>query len=136
MWSVAWLSQYVSIPLTWAVSLAFVLLYSCLQPWWRHSIGWTLVTVDGGIFATLTPHMLKVWFGFNDSAAWFQWFIFTVFMCVPAGIAARLIILGVASRWQFRLPWNHPAPKVGRHAVLDLPPADGSAAGQPAKIQA
>src|SRR5256885_8771931 len=119
---IAELSTYWAEPSLWIVAFLFILLYSCLQPWWRHAIGWTLCWVDAGMFLILTPHMLNFFFGVNDETLFFQWFVLIIFMLVPGGIMWRIFILGQSSHWRFPLPWHHPPPPAAKHQAPHAEP--------------
>ena len=112
MWTVAWLSTNIAVPALWGFSVLFVGLYSFLQPWWRHSIGWTIAGLDAAIGLVLTPSILHMAFGLDVTSAFYQWFVLVVFMLAPGFIAYRIWILCSASRWRFRLPWRHPAARM------------------------
>lgn len=106
-------------PTLWGASLLFVICYTLLQPWWRHALGTTLVILDSAWCLALTPGMCTLVFHtFTDTFAW-QLYTLVVLSLAPLSIIWRLIILGMASHWRFRLPWNHPAAATGNGAARE-----------------
>ncbi len=103
-----WFTVNIADPAAWIVSLLFIVVYTLLQPWWRHTLGITLVWLDAIINLVLPPAMLSLVFGINAETFCFALFGVIIFSMVPLAILLRTLILCRVSHWRFRLPWNHP----------------------------
>jgi len=73
--------------------LLFIAVYSVLAPWWRYSIGRSIVALDTAITLVLLPGVLHILFGVNNLAGHFwTWFALVTFGSVPLIILWRLVI--------------------------------------------
>jgi hypothetical protein len=87
---------------TFFTAVAFILGYTILAPWWRRSIGWTLVLLDFVIAVLLVPDMLRLLLGINVTGSEF-WTFTTLgaIAAVPLIITWRFILLARA-QWRGR----------------------------------
>lgn len=72
-----------------ACTLAFVGVYSLVDRWWRHEVGWTMVGLDFALFLILLPPVLHFTTGLNTSRPWFAWYY-----------AATLFTSGLITLWR------------------------------------
>jgi hypothetical protein len=87
---------------TFFSAIAFVAGYSLLAPWWRRSIGWTIVLLDLVIAVLLLPDMLLDLLGIDvEGSEFWTLFVLAVIACVPLIIAWRFVILARA-QWKHR----------------------------------
>lgn len=78
---------------TFFSALVFIAAYSLLAPWWRYSIGRTIVALDAAVALTLLPQTLHMLFGVHvlSDIRW-AWFTLVTFGAVPVVILWRLWI--------------------------------------------
>lgn len=72
-----------------ACTLAFVAVYSLVDRWWRHEVGWTMVLMDFALFLMLLPSMVHFVFGWTLSDAGFAYYY-----------AATLFTAGLITLWR------------------------------------
>ena len=48
-----------------ACTVLFVAVYSAVDRWWRHDVGWTMVSLDAVLFLILFPSLLHYTVGLN-----------------------------------------------------------------------
>jgi hypothetical protein len=48
-----------------ACTVLFVAVYSAVDRWWRHDVGWTMVALDFDLFLILLPSLLHYVAGWN-----------------------------------------------------------------------
>lgn len=70
-------------------TVVFVAVYSAVDRWWRHEVGWTLVSLDGVLFAILLPSLLHYTVGLNLGDPVFAWYY-----------AGTLFAAGVVTLWR------------------------------------
>lgn len=107
MTTAVWIINYISEPAVFAVAVLFIVLYSCVAPWWRNAIGITIVTMDAIVAGIVVPHMLKLIFGVNQESLFFIWFVVVLFSLIVPVIAWRIWILVRVHHGKFLLPWQH-----------------------------
>lgn len=94
---------------TFVCSLAFIVLYSVLAPWWRYSIGRSIVALDGALSLTLLPSVVHHMFGFRSAAdPFFAWFTVGAFALVPCVIVWRAVIIVRMQRTGVKDPGQSP----------------------------
>jgi hypothetical protein len=86
--------QTVESIVTFCASLAFIVLYSLVAPWWRSALGRNLVAFDATLALTLLPSVIHHAFGATSAeSTFFAWFTITAFALVPCVITWRAVIM-------------------------------------------
>lgn len=57
-----------------ACTVLFVVVYSAVDRWWRHQVGWTMVGLDFALFLILVPSLLHYVWGLNLGQPGFAWY--------------------------------------------------------------
>lgn len=86
--------QTVEVIITFCTSIAFIVLYSVLAPWWRSPLGRNLIAFDAVLSLTLLPSVIHHALGATsaeDTA--FAWFTVSAFAAVPVVIGWRAVIM-------------------------------------------
>jgi len=123
----AWWSGYIAEPAAFWAGIIFIVTYTLLAPWWRTAIGSLIVSLDAVITLVILPHMLRLYFGIDETSVFYIWFVLTVFSLSPVIILWRTVILVLVHRGRMRLPWRHGSapPAQDRAHPVDAP-ADGA----------
>jgi hypothetical protein len=77
--------QHVCLLAAFVASMAFILGYSAVAPWWRYPVGRTVVSLDFAVAFSLLPGVLRIWFGVPVNTAFFAWY-YCVSLLLVAGI--------------------------------------------------
>lgn len=72
-----------------ACTVLFVSVYSVVDRWWRHDVGWTLVLMDFALFLILLPPLLHYTTGLNTTHPFFSYYY-----------AATLFTSGLITLWR------------------------------------
>jgi hypothetical protein len=70
-------------------TVLFVSVYSVVDRWWRHDVGWTMVGLDFALSMILFPSVLHYTAGLNLSHPFFLWYYFV-----------SLIVAGLITLWR------------------------------------
>jgi len=102
-----WIGTQIVLRAAFWGSVLFVILYTCLTPWWHNVAGRMYVSLDLGVALALLGPILKLDFGVTLP----EWLLirFTVVaLGVVAGtVLSRTVLLGHLHEWKVRLPWKH-----------------------------
>lgn len=80
--------------ITFFTSVAFVLLYTVIAPWWRSPLGRNLIAFDSALSLTLLPSVIHHITGTSSAESpFFAWFTVGAFAAVPCVIVWRAVIL-------------------------------------------
>lgn len=75
-------------------SVAFIVLYTALAPWWRTDIGRALVMLDAGVALTLGPSVAYRFLGFKVAdTLGFSWYFLVTLTMVAGAIIWRTVIM-------------------------------------------
>jgi hypothetical protein len=84
----------------WA-SLIFIGVYSYLAPWWKTSMGRSLVIMDGALTVGILPSLLGRYFGLHlIETEWVAWLDVACFLVIPAVVISRIWLVG-------KVNWNN-----------------------------
>jgi hypothetical protein len=76
----------IDVLIAFCASVAFVVGYTFIAPWWRYEVGRTMAALDIGISLTLFPSVLHHWFGVAVNTPFFAWYQ-DMSLLLVAGIA-------------------------------------------------
>lgn len=76
-----------------ACSLAFVIGYTIIAPWWRTDVGRAMVSLDIALLAILAPSVIHYVFGLNLSHPFFGWYYFASLVFAGAVTLQRLMTI-------------------------------------------
>jgi hypothetical protein len=80
-------------------AVAFPLVTSLFWPWWQHSWGWNIVTLEMAIAVALLPAWLHYAFGFTIAASTgFAWLQVGAVMLVGVIIVWRTVLIFLTQR--------------------------------------
>ena len=113
MTGVAWVSYYIALPAAFWAALIFISTYTVLAPWWRTSIGRTIVAMDAGIMLTLLPAVLHLYLGVSEGSPSYAWFTLCAFLLVPSSILWRTWVMVRVHRLRPLSPRGRPAAESG-----------------------
>lgn len=74
-------------------SVAFVVLYSLLAPWWRSQVGRAMVSLDAALALTLLPSVLHYAVGLNLAHPFFAWYDFASLLAVAGVTVWRTVVM-------------------------------------------
>lgn len=98
--------------LAFAASIAFVVGYSVLAPWWEHKVGWSVVLLDITLTLVLTPGVIHLLFNVPTTGIFFVWYRCLSLFAVAAVTLWRLALVKIAQD------------EMRREIVAVLPPED------------
>jgi hypothetical protein len=90
-------------PITLAMSVLFVVVYSILSPWWKSPFGRALVAMESAIGVATVPVLIRVYFrSYNTSVT--EPILLIALVVIPLIIAYRIVIL---LRTHFSAKYQH-----------------------------
>lgn len=82
-------------------SLIFIGVYSYLAPWWKTSMGRSLVIMDAALAIGIFPAILSRYFDLHlVSTEWVAWLDVTCFLVIPLVVLSRIWLVG-------KVNWNN-----------------------------
>lgn len=74
-------------------TLAFIVQYTLLAPWWRNPIGRTIVWIDALLAAALAPAVFSLYFHFNRFTSLAAgWVDAGIIFLIAAGMTWRMVV--------------------------------------------
>lgn len=82
--------------LAFFTSIAFVVGYSILAPWWQHKVGWSVVLLDITITLVLAPGVFHLLFNTSTTGLFFTWYRCLSLFAISAVTLWRLLLVKLA----------------------------------------
>jgi hypothetical protein len=88
-------------------SVAFLIGYTIISPWWRYVVGRALAALDACIMITLLPAALRDMLHFDTKADFFTWY---------GGFS--LLLVGLTTLWRLWVVWSVQTSGTPRHVEV------------------